>query len=146
MCLPNRFHFGLGYALEGHYRLKPSGSNVVLSDLGRARLDTLSLGGELPVLSDGEPVNVLEGTDRALYAVSRSQGKIEVNLLQGSEWRTSKAVSEVLSDFQTTKLDVATGEVAFRGKSPGSNRLTIIRPNASGSQTEDFQLPKTWDS
>ena len=115
---------------------------MVLSDFGGARLDTLSLGGELPVLSDGVPVDVPEGKDRALYGVSRSQANIQVNLLQGSEGRTNKAVGEVLYDFQTMKLNAATGEVAFRGKAPGSNRLTFIRPNASGSQTEGFQLPE----
>ncbi len=173
------FHFGVGYASAGRYRLTPSGSNVVLSDVGGARLDTLSLGGERPVrikagrgesflvatsggriikasvtsgklrqakrspvLSDGAPMDMLEGKDGALYAVSRSQGKIQVNSLQGSEWRTNKAVSEGLSDFQTMKLDPATGEVAFLGKAPGSNRMTIIRSNASGSQTEGFLLPE----
>jgi hypothetical protein len=173
------FNFGVGYASAGRYRLTPSGSTVVLSDVGGARLDTLSLegdrpvrikagrgesflvatsggrivkasvtGGKLrqtkrsPVLSDGAPMDMLEGKDGVLYAVARSQGNVQVKSLQGSEWRTNKAVSEGLSDFQTMKLDPATGEVAFLGKAPGTNRMTVIRSNASGSQTEGFLLPE----
>jgi len=87
-------------------------------------------------------MDFIEGKDGAIHTVSRHQGRITVTSLRDGDWRPNRAVSEGLSDFQTMKLDPATGEIAFLGKPPGSNRMTIIRSNPSGSQTKAFLLPE----
>jgi hypothetical protein len=117
-----------------------SGGRIVKASVSSGKLRQTK---RTPVLSEnGAPLDFLEGKSGELYAVSRQEGRIQVNSLQGGDWKPNQAVSSGLSDFQTMKLDPATGQVAFLGKAPGSNQMTIIRSNASGSQTKGFLLPE----
>jgi len=134
---------------ERAVRIKPGrGDNFLVVTSGGSIVKASASGGRLsqtaktPALPSGVVADLLEGKDGSVHVVSRSGGKVEVNSLRGGAWRPNRAVSSSLSSFQTMKLDPSTGEIAFLGKAPGSNRLAIIRSNSTGSSTESFLLPE----